>query len=83
VANKKENKSKAKELELDSDLALTRAANFLEEIGMIAWQKRDTETLLNVTEGWLKIAEILDNEASEQRIDKRIIGFVPEKNSKE
>jgi hypothetical protein len=76
-------KDKEKGVELDSNLALTRAANFLEEVGMIAWQKRDTETLLTVTEGWLKIAEILDDETSQKEILKRTIGFVPQEDDKE
>jgi hypothetical protein len=76
-------KDKEKGVELDSNLALTRAANFLEEVGMIAWQKRDTETLLTVTEGWLKIAEILDEESSQKDILKRTIGFIPQESDKE
>lgn len=81
MAKKKEDKEKGQEL--SSSAALLRAANFLDEVGMIAWRKRDTDTLLTVTEGWIKIAEILDDEASEQRSEKRIIGFAPEKTDKE
>jgi hypothetical protein len=79
----KKKKDEEKEIELNSNLALTRAASFLEEVGMIAWQKRDTETLLTVAEGWLKISEILDDEASEKEQSKRIIGFAPQKDDKE
>jgi hypothetical protein len=76
-------KDKEKGVELDSNTAITRAANFLEEVGMIAWQKRDTETLLTVTEGWLKIAEILDDETSQKEALRRTIGFMPQENDKE
>ena len=82
MANKKENKEKDGK-ELNSTAAILRAANFLDEVGIIAWRKRDTETLLTVTEGWLKIAEILDDEASEKRSENRIIGFAQEKIDKE
>ena len=81
MTKKKENKEEGQEL--SSSAAILRAANFLDEVGIIAWRKRDTETLLTVTEGWLKIAEILDDEASEQRLEKRIIGFAPENIDKE
>ena len=81
MAKKKEDKEEGQEL--SSQAALLRAANFLDEVGMLAWRKRDTDTMLTVTEGWLKIAEILDDEASEQRAEKRIIGFAPEKTDKE
>jgi hypothetical protein len=81
VTKKKDKQEEGQEL--SSTSAILRAANFLDEVGMIAWRKRDTETLLTVTEGWLKIAEILDDEASEIRKEKRIIGFAPENNDKE
>lgn len=81
MAKKKEDKEEGQEL--SSAAAILRAANFLDEVGMLAWRKRDTETMLTVTEGWLKIAEILDDEASEARAEKRIIGFAPEKPDKE
>ena len=80
---KKKDKKEEEGKELSSSAALLRAANFLDEVGMLAWRKRDTDTMLTVTEGWLKIAEILDDEASEQRAEKRIIGFAPEKTDKE
>lgn len=80
---KKKDKKEEDGQELSSAAAILRAANFLDEVGMIAWRKRDTETLLTVTEGWLKIAEILDDEASEKQQEKRIIGFAPENKDKE
>lgn len=80
---KKVNKDEEENKDLNSTSAILRAANFLDEIGIIAWRKRDTETLLNVTEGWLKIAEILDDDTSQKVKEKRIIGFAPEKDDKE
>lgn len=65
------------EITLDSSSALVQAAHTLEEAMQMARDKKDIQGALEVANGWLTIAALLDAEDGEEAVEviKHKTGF--------
>jgi hypothetical protein len=63
---------------LDTDYAITQAAATLDRVMIMAVEEKDTKAALEVANGWLLIAAMLDpNDDSVDETLKQRAGFIP------
>jgi hypothetical protein len=66
---KKTEESTHVEITLDTSAALVQAAHSLEEAAQMSRDKKDIQGMLEVANGWLTIAALLDAEDGEEAIE--------------